>query len=719
MRKNSFVKILFVFTLSFCFIGGIDAACSSTSHLYSGKAKDCRASGVKSRLSSNASTLKNFTCEYNFRFGLDRNVSVSTTKDSGHALSDTNIKKWLNFKPDYHLVQPAFGAKDSNSSYTGGYSYLYKNVGTYINASTGETTNVDVRETLIGYNLGNTIHLNKCGTGRGKCYKNFIDFYNNKSNTRLSNYIGVMTIGGKWIKVRYDFYKSGTTTPIYVKGYTTYWDVDWDQGVVLNNGAPRSGVTRIFSDSSNLRKATYNGNPYVFDNGCTDSSNENKKYAFTELFEGTSITRTFTFQKTNKCDSKLTASGEIWQDPRAISPICPNIPVRKEENVNVSLTKKKATDVSTKCGTDNIRELEDKTTLFGNKTGLNEYQIMACGLTGKCNNTNTSVTTSGNIETTTVTTTTYNVSYFEKEGTTVCPAYCKYSYSYSNLYDKQDNSPKSVKVYGTRLQIPETDPNYALGTVKIERDCVSTCDTLDNKNITAKVDYANAEPNKPKQLITLIPNPTTTKEKMSVPKTMYTASSFDFYHIKQTYNTKFTNGEPPLCLTDEGNLLPCGSGIAKTEIKGIYKTVNEKKIKKDKDYNVSAQYTIDNKDNFTHTHICTYKVNKSDNSNCYGEEQCSPSLKYRQISLNKIFNKEDKLPLNWLSVFTDAVKKIQNKGEGIFAEEPDYSFKITSSQMKAIKEYNKKYEYNTETNQEFWKQLTTTDKYCKEYRKKE
>ena len=110
MRKNSFVKILFVFTLSFCFIGGIDAACSSTSHLYSGKAKDCRASGVKSRLSSNASTLKNFTCEYNFRFGLDRNVSVSTTKDSGHALSDTNIKKWLNFKPDYHLVQPAFGA---------------------------------------------------------------------------------------------------------------------------------------------------------------------------------------------------------------------------------------------------------------------------------------------------------------------------------------------------------------------------------------------------------------------------------------------------------------------------------------------------------------------------------------------------------------------------------------------------------------------------------
>lgn len=724
MKSKTFIKSLLIITLSFCFIGEIEAACSSPSDYYSGKSSGCRASTKKTGLSNNANQLKNYTCEYNFKFGISGNKAVSYTKDSAHSLSDTNIKKWLNFKPDYHLNQPAFGATDSSSSTTN-YSYYYKNVGTYYDKEKCKGYKIDVKETLTGYNLGNKIHLNNCGTSKNKCYKNFIDFYNNKNN--YSDYIGVMTIGGKWIRVKYEFFDNETKKPIIVKGYTTYWDVDWDQGILLAGGEP-DNKPRIFSNNSKLKKADYNGNPYIFDNDCKDSDNENKYYAFTELFKGQSITRVFTFQKTNKCDCKLTAAGEIWQDPKPIAAadcneVCNTI-VTEESPTTAKKTK--ATDTPTNCTSKGQFTTKDNVEKSGgNPARLSHEQIMACSLTnGSCNKTNTKITRSGNIQTTTNTKYTYKVQGFENEGTSSCPAYCTWEYEFKDLFREQSNTTtnKKINVYRTTLQIPEGEDDYALGRATITRKCVSKCNKIPIiPDLTAEVNYEKGYPSELKQLTKkgyeITKNSIQSK---NITETKYNKALDYYYYIEQIYTTKFTNGGETYCMTSNNNILTCGSIKDQDKIKeltGIYKTNSENKMENNKAYKIDATYNINNRDEFNHVHKCTYKIDKTENYHCYGE-LCIPNFKYRQISLDKIFN-NDKIPLNWLSVFTNAKEAIQDKGEKIFVGDGDYSFKITASQINEIKEYNKSHNYTKDDNQSFWNELTTTTKYCEYKGKKE
>ena len=47
---------------------------------------------------------------------------------------------------------------------------------------------------------------------------------------------GVMVQNCSWIELKYDFYIAGTATPIVVKGYSTWKDIDFDQGSDLKDG---------------------------------------------------------------------------------------------------------------------------------------------------------------------------------------------------------------------------------------------------------------------------------------------------------------------------------------------------------------------------------------------------------------------------------------------------------------------------------------------------
>ena len=123
-----------------------------------------------------------------------------------------------------------------------------------------------------------------------------------------TNRIGVSTVYCSWVKVKYDFVVQGTNTPVDIKGYTTFNDIDGCQGIhfIQNYG-------KIYPNSNGTLLHYYpvNGTPYIFDGSlCADASENDSEYWITSTFSGTSMTIAFTFGMNNKMDSGV-GNGKI------------------------------------------------------------------------------------------------------------------------------------------------------------------------------------------------------------------------------------------------------------------------------------------------------------------------------------------------------------------------------------------------------------------------
>ena len=112
------------------------------------------------------------------------------------------------------------------------------------------------------------------------------------------NSIGVKVRYVDWIKVRYDFYEAGTNTPINVKGYTTYWDIDNHQGIRFYDRSK----TKLYAPSGSKlsikaipQEGSVSPSFYVFDSGKMSLSGYDNKGQITEAFTGSSFKRTYTF----------------------------------------------------------------------------------------------------------------------------------------------------------------------------------------------------------------------------------------------------------------------------------------------------------------------------------------------------------------------------------------------------------------------------------------
>ncbi len=162
------------------------------------------------------------------------------------------------------------------------YKVRYKNVGTY----NGEK--IDVTMTLTGFSgCKLTRKATKCGI-----------WFEKKE-------MQIYSLGVKRISVKYNFYKSGTNTPIKVKGYSTYWDIDANQGIHFIKG-----TTGIYAYGSvELYVANLNSAPYVFEWNDTKYVNYNEKGAITETFSGSELTKAFSFMSGDDGNhSKITSS---------------------------------------------------------------------------------------------------------------------------------------------------------------------------------------------------------------------------------------------------------------------------------------------------------------------------------------------------------------------------------------------------------------------------
>ena len=233
---------------------------------------------------------KSIPSEYNFLIGKPKKVTYSSSIPSSIKMSQSNIKKWGS---EYSNQVNGAIVVEANKNAINNYNVRYSEVGKY----NGEY--VDVVMTLTGYSGC------KLRRGASVCGLWF-----------ESDKLGVYSLGIHRISVKYNFYKTGTNTPITVKGYTTYWDIDANQGIHFVQN-----TTGLYVYGANkLYVRTLNKAPYVYEYNDDLPIGYNGGYAITETFYGSSMKKTFTFASGDDGDhSKITcSSGEIWQSTSPI-----------------------------------------------------------------------------------------------------------------------------------------------------------------------------------------------------------------------------------------------------------------------------------------------------------------------------------------------------------------------------------------------------------------
>lgn len=86
--------------------------------------------------------------------------------------------------------------------------------------------------------------------------------------------------------------------------------------------------------------------------------------------------------------------------------------------------------------------------------------------------------------------------------------------------------------------------------------------------------------------------------------------------------------------------------------------------------------------------VCKYKECPNCKVECIGciVDRGNTTISYKTISLDKVYKNEENIGSNWT---TEEVKEIENEGQEIYNETPQYSFNLTPQAMSKIREYNK------------------------------
>ena len=217
--------------------------------------------------------------------------SIDTIKNEWNS-NTLNPNRWNENGMDSGEVSLAY------DSIKGKYAATYKKAGKY------GTSDVDIKVTVMDFEITQ--------------YDNENYMVSDPAITLRKDRIGISVTGVKWVKLKFEFFDNATGESIRVKGNTTYWDIDQNQGIIINNDDTNyriyysnGGVKYKNSDKetetkdNQLYAEEINSGMYIFDkdSGVKDLKPDplyndilnSTAYAVTELFEGTSITRTFQF----------------------------------------------------------------------------------------------------------------------------------------------------------------------------------------------------------------------------------------------------------------------------------------------------------------------------------------------------------------------------------------------------------------------------------------
>ncbi|MBR2707984.1 MAG: isopeptide-forming domain-containing fimbrial protein [Bacilli bacterium] len=289
--KKKFMRLSLLLCTTLLFITGVKAAYSDSD------INNARENGAG--IKTVASTGK-IPSDYSFALGQvnPRNYEV---KNNDTTNLEAVVNQWAAVYTAGQLNFPEVTTSLAKDSIKGKFYILYKGVDVYNDKL------IDVKATVMDFKTVD----NPASTPLIKLY-----------NTALGNTV----IGIKWVTVKYEFFESGTNTPVNVKGNTSYWDVDAYQGIIIENNNDRLYAT----NDAILKITKINGKNYVYNDGGHTETND-PKYGFSETFSGTSITRTFTY------GSATASPVGMGHSSKAVVPADPTAPTKAVNKSSVQL----------------------------------------------------------------------------------------------------------------------------------------------------------------------------------------------------------------------------------------------------------------------------------------------------------------------------------------------------------------------------------------------
>ncbi len=243
-------------------------------------------------------------CEYDVQYnGEVKKIGDLTLEE---VKSEWNADPYVNNRWDANYMEHGSPSLAQGSKET--YYAIYKKVGKY------EEKFIDAKATIIDFE--------EMEEDPRRTHENRLK-RSESAITITDDKIGVAVTGVKWVKIKYEFLDSETGEPVVVKGNTTYWDIDYNQGIIINSDNTNKGI--YFKSTGEKCTTAYDANndcnsetvanqlyfskisvgKYIFDqnSGLNPDDNNNlyqdeltsTAYAITEEFEGASITRTFQY----------------------------------------------------------------------------------------------------------------------------------------------------------------------------------------------------------------------------------------------------------------------------------------------------------------------------------------------------------------------------------------------------------------------------------------
>ena len=285
------VKSLFIlsFFSIFAFLVNVNAAEVGTTNEYF---KTSRTNGRS--IQDESSVKKNLNIPNDYSFALGGTVTSYETNGAS-ALSNDDKRSWLDNNGDPILsglvnvfTDPNYTVSKADDSVKGNFYVLYKGTGSYNNRP------IDVKLTVVDFSESS-----------GTWYEGKGQLGNPVPVIYISNdKIGVSVSKLDWIKVKFEFFEEGTNTPVNIKGYTTYWDIDLWQGLHFLDG----NAQIYASTNSGVHYTEINGAPYIYDTtNENNTTNLDSSASVTETFSGSEMNIVYTFARPTP-DTTSTAS---------------------------------------------------------------------------------------------------------------------------------------------------------------------------------------------------------------------------------------------------------------------------------------------------------------------------------------------------------------------------------------------------------------------------
>lgn len=186
------------------------------------------------------------------------------------------------------------------SSMKNNLSCTYSNVGRYYDRSSGKSYAIDMKAVVVDFT--------KKPKGTEDVQAAIADGAVGEDGGPLFCFIGDRTIGVLTtfcdaVTVRYSFYIHGTQTPIQVRGFTRFGDVDAQQGIEFSKEADYFYAVNEANDYLGCSKGVYTSGNKAYIYALSSAAVENNPgSAFYTLFSGSQLTLRYTFAKCSRQD---------------------------------------------------------------------------------------------------------------------------------------------------------------------------------------------------------------------------------------------------------------------------------------------------------------------------------------------------------------------------------------------------------------------------------